>query len=241
MEVIDIRELFFVVKKRMGIIFLITIISIITSALVSVYVLEPVYETYTTMMVGKTKSQESLLEYSDVLLSQKLVKTYGEIAKSKSVLKVVKDDLKLEIGLDELKEQISVNSVKDTEIIMIKVQNTDPKMARNIANHTARIFKRQVIQIMKVDNVQIIDKAEIPEEPIKPRKTMNVAIAGVLGLMVSFGLVFLLEYLDNTIKNPEDVEKHLGLPVIGTIPQMDNMNKKKIKKEVALNERFSNS
>lgn len=223
MEVIDIRELFFIIKKRLGIILLITIISILTSAIVSIYVLEPVYETYTTMMVGKTKTQESLIEYSDVLLSQKLVKTYGEIAKSKSVLKVVKNDLKLDLPIDKLSKKIEVNSVKDTEIIMIKVQDTDPKLARDIANHTARIFMKQVVQIMKVDNVQTIDKAEIPDGPIKPRKTLNILIAGVLGLMISLGIVFLLEFLDNTIKTPEDVEKHLGLAVIGTIPLMEEI------------------
>nr|WP_276537088.1 GNVR domain-containing protein [Anaerosalibacter massiliensis] len=80
----------------------------------------------------------------------------------------------------------------------------------------------KVKEIMKVENIQVIDRAQEPEEPIKPRPKLNMAIAGVLGLMISIFLVFILEYLDNTIKTPDDVEYHLGLPIIGTIPKMDN-------------------
>ena len=47
---------------------------------------------------------------------------------------------------------------------------------------------------------------------------MNIAIAGVLGIMLGIGLVFLVEYLDNTIKTPEDIERYVGLPVLGIIP-----------------------
>ena len=76
--------------------------------------------------------------------------------------------------------------------------------------------------MMKVDNVQVLDDAVVPETPIKPRPALNIAIAGVLGMMVSIFVVFLLEYLDNTIKTPEDIEKHLGLSVIGVIPMMQD-------------------
>ena len=63
-----------------------------------------------------------------------------------------------------------------------------------------------------------MDKAQIPNYPIKPQKTLNVAIAFVMGLMVSVGIVFLMEYLDTTIKTEKDIEHYLGLSVIGTIP-----------------------
>jgi capsular polysaccharide biosynthesis protein len=74
---------------------------------------------------------------------------------------------------------------------------------------------------MKVENVVVVDHAQVPESPIKPRKTMNVAIAFVLGAMAAVGLIFLLEYLDTSIKTPEDVTTHLGLPVLGVIPLIE--------------------
>ncbi len=74
---------------------------------------------------------------------------------------------------------------------------------------------------MKLDNVQIIDVAKIPENPVKPRPLFNIAIAGVLGVMLGIGVVFLIEYLDNTIKSPEDIERYIGLPVLGIIPMSE--------------------
>ncbi len=66
--------------------------------------------------------------------------------------------------------------------------------------------------------VTVISEASIPSKPIKPNKKLNMAIAAVLGLMVFTLLAFVLEYLDNTIKTPEDISRHLELPVLGVIP-----------------------
>lgn len=225
METIDLREYFDVIRKRLWIIVIITGLAVITSGIISYFVLEPVYETATTLMVGKTKSSEQMVEYSDVLLSQKLVKTYGEIGKSRTVAKEVIKNLKLDITPDEFKGKISVNAVGDTEIIMIKVQDTNPTLAASIANNLATVFQKHVTKIMKVDNVQVIDQAETPKGPIKPRPMLNIIIAGFLGIMAGLGIILLLEYLDNTIKTPYDVEKYLELPVIGTIPLVDEKAK----------------
>ncbi len=65
-----------------------------------------------------------------------------------------------------------------------------------------------------------IDVAKVPESPVAPNKVMNIAIATVLGMMVSVGLVFVLEFLDRTYKTPTDIERHLGLPILGAIPDV---------------------
>ena len=61
------------------------------------------------------------------------------------------------------------------------------------------------------------------KNPVSPNKKMNIAIAFLLGLMVSVGLVFLLEYLDNTYKNKDQLEKELGIPVLGAIPDIESI------------------
>lgn len=80
---------------------------------------------------------------------------------------------------------------------------------------------------MHSGNLQIVDIAVIPETPIKPRIKLNMAIGGVLGLFIGFGLAFLLEFLDNTIKTKEQAEAVLGLPVIGQIPMFESSKTKK--------------
>lgn len=208
----------------MGLIILLMILSITASGLVSYFVLEPEYQTFTTLIVGKPKDYQNVdnkLEYNDLLLNQKLVSTYGELVKTRIVADEVIKNLKLDMSYKEFREKVNVNLVKDTEIIKLEVMDTNPVLAAEIANETAQVFMENVKDIMMVENVQVIDEAQVPDIPIKPRPSLNMVIAGVLGLMVSIFLVFLLEYLDSTIKTPDDIERYLNLPVIGTIPMVE--------------------
>lgn len=220
MEEISIQELFFTVKKRIGLIILIFLFFVIAVGIISYFVLQPEYETFTTLMIGKPKDYkgENSIEYNDLILNQRLVSTYGEIVKMRVVADKVIENLDLPISYGQFGSKVSVNLVKDTEIIKLKVVDADPKLASEIANETAKVFMNSVKEIMLVENVQVIDKAQTPLKPISPRPMLNMAIAGVLGLMLGVFLTFLLEFMDNTIKTPDDVEKHLGLAVVGTIP-----------------------
>lgn len=224
MEEISLKEYFLILRKRMWLIILLTVLSVAASGLVSYFVLEPEYQTFTTLMVGKPKDYQNVdskLEYNDLLLNQKLVSTYGELVKMRVVADEVIKNLKLDMSYKEFREKVNVNLVKDTEIIKLEVMDTNPVLAAEIANETAQVFMENVKDIMMVENVQVIDEAQVPDIPIKPRPSLNMAIAGVLGLMVSIFLVFLLEYLDSTIKTPDDIERYLNLPVIGTIPMVE--------------------
>lgn len=223
MEEISLQELFFILRKRLWLIILLLVVSVVLSGLVSIYVLEPEYETFTTLMVGRPKDYQvdSKIEYNDLLLNQKLVHTYGVLVKSRDVSDKVIENLGLDLTFNQFSNKVSVNLVKDTEVIKIQVTDTDPKLATDIANETASVFMDSVVKFMKVENVQIIDKAQVPNTPISPKPKLNMAIAGVLGLMIGVFIAFLLEYLDKTIKTPEDVENHLKLSVIGAIPKVD--------------------
>lgn len=224
MEEISLRELFFILRKWLLLIIVLAIVAVTISGAVSYYVLDKEYQTFTTLMVGKPKDYqtENKLEMSDLMLNQKLVATYGQLIKSRVVSDKVIKNLDLQISYNAFINKVKVNLVKDTEIIQIQVTDTDPLLATEIANETAEVFMDSVKTIMHVENVQVIDKAQVPENNISPRPMLNMAIAGVLGVMLGVFFAFLVEYLDNTIKTPEDVEKYLGLPVLGAIPDMDH-------------------
>lgn len=217
---IDLREIFAMLKRRWLMIFSITVVAIVAAGVISFFVLSPVYESSSTLLVSYKQNQESVMTYNDMQMSQKLVNTYSEIIKSRSISEAALKKLDLDLTPDELSGKITVSKLSDTEIIQIKVQDEDPAIAALIANTVSEAFKKEVKSIMTVDNVSTIDPAIAPANPIKPNKLMNVAIAGVLGVMVSVGLVFVLEFLDRTYKTPTDVERHLGLPIIGAIPDM---------------------
>ena len=218
-EEMELRDIFQIIQKRLGIIAVITIVAVAISAIVSIFLLDEIYETSTTLMVANTRNNQSdSIEYNTLLVNQKLVKTYSVIAKSDRVLDRVIEKLGIDMKPSELKDKITVASEGETEIIRITVEDTDPGFAMDLANLLAQVFMEQVVNIMKLDNVQVIDVAKIPEKPVKPRPLLNTAIAGVLGVMLGIGVVFLVEYLDNTIKTPEDIERYVGLPVLGIIP-----------------------
>lgn len=226
-EEIDLIQLWETLKKRWAIVVAIPLLAALTSGIVSFFILEPVYQASTTMIVGKkasdntAKQAEQLLDNSVLIANQQLAKTYGTIAKTRTVEENVISELGLTLTPGQLDGKIAVNPVKNTEILEITVQDTDPVLAADIANMMAKKFSDSVIQIKKVDSVSILDTAVAPTSPIKPKKAMNVLIAFMVGLMASVGLAFLLEFLDNTIKSTKDVEDILGLPVLGVIPHYD--------------------
>lgn len=225
MEEISLLELFHILRKWLALIIILTILGVSVSGIVSYFVLEPEYQTFTTLMVGKPKDYlaENKIEYNDLILNQKLVSTYGEIVKSRLVTDKVIENLGLDMSYDGFRNKVSVNLVKDTEIIKIQVVDKSPMLAARIANETAEVFMDGVKTIMKVENVQVIDIAQVPLKPIKPRPILNMAIAGILGLMAGVFIGFLIEFLDNSIKTPEDVEMYLELPVIGAIPMIKEL------------------
>ena len=223
-ETIDLREYFSIIKKRFWIIALITVVAMVVSGVISFFMLSPVYESKSTLIVNTEKNEETQMITGDQFtVTQKLAVTYGEIIKSRTVLEDVISNLKLDSEYEDLVEKITVSPVQDTQIISISVQDTNPKKARDIANEIPKVFEKEVKRITKANDIQVIDKAILPENPIKPNKMMNVAIAAVLGMMIGLFIVFLLEYLDNKIKTPQDIEKHLGLSVIGVIPNEDTV------------------
>ena len=218
-ETIDLREYFAIIKKRFWIIALIAVIAAVVSGLISFFMLKPVYEAKSTLIVNTEKTQESQMITGDQFsVTQKLAVTYGEIIKSRIVLEDVISNLNLDTTYEDLVEQVTISPVKDTQIISISVQDTNKQRARDIANEIPKVFTNEAKRITKANDVQVIDKAIIPKNPIKPNKMMNVAIAFVLGTMIGLFVIFLLEYLDNKIKTPQDIEKHLGLNVIGVVP-----------------------
>ena len=184
--------------------------------------LKPVYEAKSTLIVNTEKNEETQMITGDQFsVTQKLAVTYGEIIKSRAVLEDVIKNLKLENTYESLSGQITVSPVKDTQIISISVQDTNKQKARDIANEIPKVFAKEAKRITKANDIQVIDKAILPKDAVKPNKMMNIAIAAVLGMMIGLFIVFLIEYLDNKIKTPQDIEKHLGLSVIGVIPNED--------------------
>lgn len=222
-ETISLKELFYILKKRLAMILVIAFGAAIVSAIISFFFMTPIYQSSTQILVNQKKQEGAMIQAGEIQTNIQLTNTYKVIIKSPVVLDQVNEKLNLNMTAQALTGKINVANEKDSQVISVTAEDKDPKLARDIANATADVFKGEVAKIMNVDNVTVLSKAEVAENqsPIKPTPMLNVAIAFVVGLMASVGLAFLLEYLDNTVKKEEDVENLLGLPVLGIVARMD--------------------
>ncbi|OMP66123.1 YveK family protein [Domibacillus epiphyticus] len=223
-ETISLKELAATLKKRTKLIVLITILAALASGIVSYFVLTPIYQASTQVLVNQTKTEQQLYNQDNVQTSLQLISTYNVIMKSPAILEKVSNNLSVGLTAEQLSEKISVSSEQDSQVVNIRVEDQDHHRAAGIANETANVFQEEVIKIMNVDNVTILAPAEVKEgsAPVKPQPLLNIATAIVVGLMAGVGLAFLLEYMDNTIKSEQDIEKLLELPVLGSVTRIQD-------------------
>lgn len=224
----EFKDYFYTIRKRFILILTITFIVTIVTGIFNYYMIKPTYKADTSVIIGDINKgyDATIQDYNDILMYQKMVKTYSKLAKSRVVLENVIERLKLQpMKPADLLLIISVEADEETEFLTITVKSQEPIEAMNIANQFAISLKNVSSEIKSVDSVKIIDQAVLPLKPDSPHKARNIVMACFLGLMFSIGLVFALEYLDNTIKTNEDVEKIFGLHVIGTISLVKIKNK----------------
>ena len=221
---IDLIELFNNIKKHTLLIIIFGLLIGGISYGVSSYVLTPKYDSNATMIVSNSTSTDSQnapqanVELGQIQANKALISTYSEIVKSRGIADKVISNLNLDMDYEEFSEKVSIEPVNDTQIISVMVVDTIPERAQDIANETANIFKDSIGDIMKVDNVQILDGATLPEKPSSPNIKKNTAIGVVLGLILGVMISMFKELADTTIKSQDDINKYFDLPVIGIIP-----------------------
>ncbi|MCI1857411.1 MAG: Wzz/FepE/Etk N-terminal domain-containing protein [Sporolactobacillus sp.] len=224
-ETISLKEIFQTLRKRISLIITITVLAVAAGAIVTFFVMTPKYDASTQILVNQSnENNANLYQTNAVQTNVQLVNTYSVIIKNPAVLNQAIKKQKLGLTADQLKEMLSVDTEQNSQAFTLTAETTSPSQSVKIVNAVATAFKSQVQKVMNVDNVSILSPAMLSESkaPVKPKPLINLAIAFVVGLMVSVGLAFLLDYLDNTIKTEEDIEQVLGLPVLGAVSQIKN-------------------
>lgn len=201
----------------------ITLAAALISGLVSFFVIDPVYETSTKLFIGKEENDQTAYNSNDIQMYQKLLQTYAQAIKTRDLVGRAINDLHYDLEEDDVIEKLTVTPVADTQILQISYKSKSPEEAKEILKTITQEFITTSKELVPNGNVKVLEEVQLPEDPVSPNKTMNIAIAFLLGFMVSVELVFLLEYLDNTYKNKEQLEKDLDIPVLGTIPDLDTV------------------
>ena len=226
---IDLVDLIKKVFKHLFLIIILTILFGLGSFAYSNFIVTPSYNANATMIISsssKNDDQQDLadIDFYQIQANKALISTYSEIVKSKGIADQVIKNLSLNMGYDEFSKKVSIEPVKDTQIISVNVVDSVPSRAMDIANETANIFKSSIGDIMKVDNVQILDGATIPVDPVSPNVSKNTLVGAIIGLVLGIIISMFKELYDISIKSAEEVEEYLNLPVIGVLPDMKKGN-----------------
>lgn len=227
MEEIDLKELFDMFWSKKVQIILMILIFITIGIIYTVQFKTPIYSSSTTLVLASSGNDKldnnTMIMASDLTVNSKLVSTYSELIKSKKVLKEVSLNLDIEIDEEELKDSISVSAVEDTELIEITVKNQNPTYAAQIANEITDVFTRKVKEIYNINNVQIVDKAEVDTRPSNINHAKDVIMFACIGLVIAIIYVILANMLDNSIKTAQDVETAYDIPVLVSIPMIKHL------------------
>lgn len=220
-ETLNLEDIFKVIKDNLLTIVASVLIFGAIAAFGTAFFMTPQYQTTTQVLVNQSDSEQ--FDNQDIQASISVINTYRDIINSPAILGDVVDNLNLTYGANTLRNKITVNNENQSQVINITVEDENPQDAEVIANEIASVFSNNVLEIMSVDNVSILTQAEIGENPspVSPQPLVNIAIGLILGGLLGLGIAFLRAFMDKRVQTEEDVEKYLGLPVLGTIPRFD--------------------
>lgn len=232
---INLAEIFALLLDKLPVIILSAILGIVVAFAFTKLLITPQYQSLTQIYVtnSATEGDKAEINETDVRTSTYLTKDYMILIKSRPVLEQVIADMELDMKPAELAQKISVTTPTDTRILTIAVKDSNPMLAQKIADAVREASKKQIQDVMGVEKVNTVESANLPENPVTPNTRLNVLIGGILGFFLSIMFVIVRFVLDDTIKTQEDIEKYLGISVLGLIPELEDLsqNKKKKKKK----------
>lgn len=219
---IDLREIFFLLKRNILAIIASAVVCALAGLLATIYLITPQYEASATMIVNSRQDQSTNITNDMITSSKNLVDTYSIIIKSDTVLDKVIDNLDLDMDYSNLVGRINVAAVNSTQVMRISMQDPNPETARAIVSEITKIAPNVIQEAMEAGSVKVISDARASESPVSPSKSKNMILAGVLGLILSVGVIVLRDMFNNTFKDDEDIRKYLGLAVLGVIPRVES-------------------
>lgn len=231
MEELDLKQLFEMFWSRKIYVTLIVLVAIFAGLIYTFFFVDPVYKSEARLLLVKqdtSSDSKSGITTTDLTLNQKLVSTYTELIKSPIVLKDVINNLGINMTESKLSGSISVSTFKDTEIITIRVANSNPENAQIIANEVVNVFSEKVKEIYKIDNVNVVGEPEVETAPYNINHVKDLLIFAAGGLVVAAAYVLIANMLDTTVKGKDDLEKKLKISVLTEIPLCDFNNDIKI-------------
>lgn len=222
-ETISLQEIFAVLKKRIGLIFVSMFFGIGVAGLITFFILTPKYSSQAQLIVRLPQSEAT--NVNDINANLQMITTYKDLIISDTVMNEVQQRMQTEYGtnvsVSELRGSIQVSQSQNSQMFSIIAKGTDSTIVANIANQTAQVFQENAKDMLSVDKITIISNATASMNPVSPNEKLNLLIGLALGIIIGIGLAFIMELFDKTVKDDRFVAEELGLPILGVVPKMN--------------------
>lgn len=229
---IDLKEIAYLILDKIWIIICTIVICTLLAIIGTKLFVTPKYQS-TTKLYVISRQDSSKITSQDLATGTQLTKDFQILVKSRPVTEQVIAELNLNMTHEQLVGCITVNTPEDSRVLEITVTYSDPYTAKKIVDALGNVSALKMVSILEMEKANIVEMGNIPLEPISPNTLKNGIIGGIIGGFIIVAVYLLIYFLDDTIKSNEDIEKYLGLTILGSIPfEEELMVSKKVRAEL---------
>ena len=226
---IDLGEIFYLLWTHIVQIVGLFVAGAVVVFLLTFFLVTPKYTATSRMYI--TSGSNSVVDLSSLQVSTQLKSDYQELIKSNSILQDVIDNLSLDEDVDTLKGQISVTNPSDTRILNLSVTTTNAQLSADIANELAKQAKTYLPKVMKSDEPNVFEEAQVPDKKSSPSYQKNAVIGGLLVALLYCAVIIIKHVTNDTFVTPEDINKVFGVQPLATIPEGKKQGSRKHRKK----------
>ena len=212
---IDLSQLLKLLKKNIRLIIILALVGIIIPASATTFLISKKYQSQGSVLL-KADVVNGSLDSTQVNTNKMMVNNYVKLLQGNNIQDQVAKNLNITSA--EVRSSLSITNTTDTQIIEISSTTVDPGLSKRIVDETISVFTTLIQEKLDVTNVTIVDQPEVNPNPVSPSMVKNVIIGAVAGIVISLGYLLLTYLLDTKIKNGEQAEQYLGVPLLGIVP-----------------------
>ncbi|GGO06428.1 YveK family protein [Saccharibacillus kuerlensis] len=221
----ELKEYLGVIKRRWWVVALIALICA-GAAFAYNTRYQPMYRASIDLIVNEPTvngAGQAQVDSNSIEANLKLINTYKKIITSDAITKqVVERHPELNMTSSQISNKLMVDSTQNTQIFNVAVEDSSYEKAVTIVSSTGNAFIDQIPEIMQVSNVSVLNAADpnLSPAPVNDHRQMVLIMSIIVGLLLGLGIIFLLEYLDDSVKSEFDVEHATGFPVLAKVDRI---------------------
>lgn len=215
--VIDLKDLFAALKKRIIPIAFTSIVFAIIGLVLATFIIPKQYSSEATIYITPRISEQGAIDYNSIQTNSRMVNNYIQILQGETITAEVAE----KVGLDNYQAVLStlkISNATDTELIDIQSTTTDPQLAYEIVENTISVFNEEMLDVLRIDNLAVINEPKVNENPVSPSRSKFTLMGFMIGFALSAGIVIVHYLFDNRLRTREAAENYLGIPVLAAVP-----------------------